>query len=44
MTFPETAATGVDADRIAADVPSNFWECDHDHDQVDVTSSTVTAR
>jgi hypothetical protein len=42
VTFPESAATGVDADRIAADVLTNFWECDHDHVRVDVTSSTRT--
>ncbi|RPE73733.1 hypothetical protein [Frondihabitans sp. PhB161] len=43
ITFPETAATGVDADRIAADVLANFWECDHDHVRVAVTSSTRPA-
>lgn len=39
VTFPESAATGVDADRIAADVLSNFWECDHDHVRVAVTTT-----
>jgi hypothetical protein len=40
VTFPESASTGVVADRIAADVLANFWECDHDHVRVAVTSST----
>ncbi len=39
VTFPESAATGVDADRIAADVLSNFWECDHDHVRVAVATT-----
>jgi hypothetical protein len=42
VTFPKSASTGVAADRIAADVLSSFWECDHDHVRVDVTSSTRT--
>jgi hypothetical protein len=43
VTFPESASTGVAADRIAADVLANFWECDHDHVRVAVTSSTCPA-
>jgi hypothetical protein len=43
VTLPESASTGVDADRIAADVLANFWECDHDHVRVAVTSSTRPA-
>ncbi len=43
VRFPESAGTGALADRIAADVLSNFWECDHDHVRVDVTSSTAAA-
>ncbi len=42
VTFPESAATGVDADRIAADVLSNFWECDHDHVRVAITTTNKT--
>jgi hypothetical protein len=40
VTFPQSAI-GVDADRITADVLANFWECDHDHVRVDVSSSTT---
>jgi hypothetical protein len=43
VTFPQSAATDALADRIAADVLTNFWECDHDHVRVDVTSSTRPA-
>ncbi|MBD8140285.1 hypothetical protein IFT36_06960 [Frigoribacterium sp. CFBP 13605] len=44
VTFPESASTDALADRIAADVLANFWECDHDHVRVAVTSSTRPAR
>lgn len=43
VTFPESAATDALADRIAADVLTNFWECDHDAVRVAVTSSTRAA-
>lgn len=43
VTFPESASTDALADRIAADVLSNIWECDQDHVRVAVTSSTRPA-
>jgi len=40
VTFPASAATGVDAGRIAADVLEHFWECDQEH--VTITTHTTT--